>query len=76
MQGARSPGIRVNLVAPGPTVSEPDGGPPPAVRERIARLAALNRLGGAEDVAGSVLFLASDAARHVTGQTINVDGGI
>ena len=69
-------GIRVNLVAPGPTISEPGGGPPPAIAQRIARLAALGRLGRAEDVAAAVLFLAGDTAAHITGETITVDGGI
>jgi NAD(P)-dependent dehydrogenase (short-subunit alcohol dehydrogenase family) len=35
----------------------------------------LNRVGDPEDVAGAVLFLSSQAARHMTGQTVIVDGG-
>jgi len=36
----------------------------------------LGRLGTPEDVAGAVLFLAGDASRHVSGVTLNVDGGL
>lgn len=69
-------GIRVNTVAPGVTESEPGGDLPPQLRERIAAMTALGRLGRPEDVAGAVLFLAGDASRYVSGATITVDGGI
>jgi 3-oxoacyl-[acyl-carrier protein] reductase len=69
-------GIRVNTVAPGVTESETGGDLPPQLRERIASMTALGRLGRPEDVAGTVLFLAGDASRYVTGATITVDGGI
>jgi gluconate 5-dehydrogenase len=49
------------------------------VSERIDRsvveLTPLGRLGGEEDLKGSVLFFASEASRHVTGQILAVDGG-
>jgi 3-oxoacyl-[acyl-carrier protein] reductase len=66
-------GIRVNVVAPG--VIE-DERVTPDKRERYERLTALGRLGQPEEVAGVVLFLASGLSRYVTGETINVDGGI
>jgi 3-oxoacyl-[acyl-carrier protein] reductase len=69
-------GIRVNTVAPGVTESETGGDLPPQLRERIAAMTALGRLGRPEDVAGAVLFLAGDASRYVSGATITVDGGI
>lgn len=69
-------GIRVNTVAPGVTETEPGGGLPPQLVERIAGMTALGRLGSPEDVAGAVLYLAGDSSRYVTGATITVDGGI
>ena len=69
--------IRVNAIAPGiikTRLSEQLWKDPEAGEEAI-RNTALLRLGEVDDVAGVVLFLASDAARHVTGDTIIVDGG-
>lgn len=73
-------GIRVNVVAPGVIDSggEPDA--PPEARAAIAArtggLAALGRRGSPDEVAGVVVFLASDLSTYVTGATIDVDGGI
>ncbi|MFI0349061.1 SDR family NAD(P)-dependent oxidoreductase [Actinomadura sp. 9N407] len=67
-------GIRVNVVAPGPVETEEPV--PPEVRERYRNLIPLGRLGTPEDIAGVVAFLASDLARFVNGETIDVDGGI
>ncbi|MEU6847628.1 SDR family oxidoreductase [Streptomyces sp. NPDC046716] len=69
-------GVRVNLVAPGVTETEPGGGPPPPVAQKLAALTALGRLGRPEDVTGAVLYLAGPSAAYVTGTTIEVDGGI
>jgi 3-oxoacyl-[acyl-carrier protein] reductase len=44
--------------------------------EAIVRLTALNRMGRPEEVAWAVLFLASQHADYITGQTVVVDGGI
>jgi len=59
-------GVRVNAVCAG-SISEPDM---PTEPHNM-----LNRMGEAEDVANAVLFLCSDAARFITGQTLIVDGG-
>lgn len=69
-------GIRVNSIAPGIIETDQLAGLDEAGRKRYAALAALNRLGRPEDVAGAVLFLASDLSAFVSGQTLHVDGGI
>ncbi|MEJ2245097.1 MAG: SDR family oxidoreductase [Acidobacteriota bacterium] len=69
--------ITVNSVCPGPTDTELSRKEiPEEVRVRVARSSALGRMGTPEDVADVILFFASDYARHVTGQTVVVDGGI
>jgi 3-oxoacyl-[acyl-carrier protein] reductase len=68
-------GIRVNVIAPG--VIEPENEPlPEEVVARYTKLTALRRLGRPHEIAGAMLFLASDLSSYVTGETINVDGGI
>jgi 3-oxoacyl-[acyl-carrier protein] reductase len=67
-------GIRVNLVAPGVIATEVEL--PTEVRARYEGMTALRRLGTPGDVAAVVCFLASDLAAYITGETINVDGGI
>jgi 3-oxoacyl-[acyl-carrier protein] reductase len=69
-------GIRVNAIAPGIIETDQTAGLNEAGRQRYASLAALNRLGAPEEVARAVFFLASDLSSFVSGQTINVDGGI
>ena len=70
-----SRGIRVNAVAPGLIETGMTAEMPAAAREYYLKTIALGRAGTPEDVAPVVTFLASDAARYVTGQTITVDGG-
>jgi NAD(P)-dependent dehydrogenase (short-subunit alcohol dehydrogenase family) len=69
-------GIRVNLIAPGIIETDQASGLTPEGRARYSALAALNRLGTADEVAGVAVFLASDLSTFVSGMTINVDGGI
>ncbi|MFC9605443.1 SDR family oxidoreductase [Streptomyces niveus] len=71
-------GITVNAVAPGATLTATNGSSfdGPGVPELITGLTALNRLGGPDDVADVVAFLASDAARWITGQVIDATGGL
>jgi len=47
----------------------------PDMQARIAKAYPLRRIGKPEDVAGAVVFLASDAASFITGQTLSVSGG-
>ncbi len=70
-------GVTVNCVAPGYT--RKDAGPTaenaPAWA-RAAELTPLGRVADPADIAELIAFLLSDAARHITGQTIHVDGGL
>lgn len=66
--------IRVNVVAPGPVETEADV--PEQVRARYQQMIPLGRLGQPSEIAAAVLFLASDLAGFVSGETLNVDGGI
>lgn len=69
-------GITVNSIAPGYLETEMTHGLDDAQRDQIVRRTPLGRLGTPDDVVGAVLFLLSDAAAFITGQTIAVDGGI
>jgi len=68
--------VNVNAVAPGFIRTERMGMLPREVVERVQRSSVLGRVAEPEDVAHVVSFLCSDEARHVTGQTIVVDGGL
>jgi 2-hydroxycyclohexanecarboxyl-CoA dehydrogenase len=83
-------GIRLNVVCPGMTMPDDDGEVAPGsmwtadvnrrwrtdeMRERIAKNYPLRRIGRAEEVASAVVYLASDAASFITGQTLSVSGG-
>ena len=72
-----SKGIRINCIAPG-TVDTPQArgssGSAEALR-KIAETHPMGRIGRPEDIADTVLFLASDEASYISGETIIVDGG-
>jgi len=69
-------GITVNCVAPGFIASAMTDALTPEQKERLAGAIPMARLGSPEDVAASVVFLASDEAGYITGQTIHVNGGM
>lgn len=75
-------GIRINVVAPGGTKtpiwdrSAPTAAAFEVLEKRIAGVTPLGRMGEADQIAKTVLFLASDDASHVQGQEIFVDGGM
>ena len=67
--------INVNAICPGFFPSKMTQVTLDRIGASVVALTPLNRLGGEDDLKGSVVFLASDAARHVTGQALAVDGG-
>jgi 3-oxoacyl-[acyl-carrier protein] reductase len=69
-------GIRVNAVAPGFIATEMVRAMPEKVLETMKARTPLGRLGEPEDIAEAYVWLASDAARFVTGTVLSVDGGI
>ena len=71
-----SRGITVNAVAPGFINTDMTASLSEKVKEEASKNIPLKRLGDPEDVANLVGFLASDAANYITGQVINVDGGL
>jgi len=71
-----SRGVLVNCVAPGFIDTDMTAALPEEARATLLQAIALGRLGRPEDVAGAVLFLASDLAGYVTGQVLVVDGGM
>jgi len=70
-------GVRVNCVAPGWVDTEMSQGAlgDPEVRREIERSIPLGRVAAPDDIAGPVVFLVSDLARHVQGEILNVNGG-
>ena len=68
-------GINVNAVAPGFIQTDMTKNVTEEIRQEIMDNSALGRLGTPEDVAGVVLFLASEKSNFITGQVVSVDGG-
>ena len=71
-----SRGITVNVVAPGFIDTDMTRALDETQRANLLSGIPLNRLGSPEDIAASVLFLASDAGSYITGQTLHVNGGM
>jgi 3-oxoacyl-[acyl-carrier protein] reductase len=71
-----APGVRVNVLCPGWIETSFGEQADPDFRRSVARDTPLRRWGRPEDVADAALYLASPAAAFVTGQAINVNGGV
>jgi len=71
-----SKNITANAVAPGWIETDIVAGLSEEARQYVLGQIPLGRYGEPEDVAGAVAFLVSDAAAYITGQTLNVDGGM
>jgi 3-oxoacyl-[acyl-carrier protein] reductase len=69
-------GINVNAIAPGYIQTPMTDVLPEKAKEELKRMIPMERLGQPEDVAQAVLFLVSEASSYVTGQVLNVNGGI
>jgi len=69
-------GININAVAPGYIETAMTDAIPEAAREEWKKWIPMQRFGQPEDVAQAVLFLVSEASSYITGQVLNVNGGI
>jgi NAD(P)-dependent dehydrogenase (short-subunit alcohol dehydrogenase family) len=70
-------GIRVNAIAPGTTdTAQPRGGNTEEELVAMAKTIPLGRIAQPEDIASVAVFLAGDESRHITGQTLHVNGGL
>ena len=69
-------GITVNVVAPGFIDTDMTAAMTDKAKELTLTGIPMKKMGTPEDVANAVLFLASDCASYITGQTVNVDGGM
>lgn len=67
--------INVNAICPGFFPSKMSAGLLGNIEKMVVAMTPLQRIGGDEDLMGTVVYLASEASRHVTGQYIAVDGG-
>jgi 3-oxoacyl-[acyl-carrier protein] reductase len=68
--------IRVNVVAPGLTVTDATAHQPPEVKKAVAEHTPLRRVGEPDDIAGAILFYCADWSKFVTGTYLPVSGGI
>lgn len=67
--------IRVNCLAPADIETDITATWPQELRDRLNSLTPLNRFGSVEEVAGAAVFLVSDEASYITGQTLSINGG-
>lgn len=75
-QEMASRGITVNCIAPGFIMSSMTGVLPETVKEKIKGGIPMGRMGTPEEIAGTAVFLSSQEAAYITGQTLHVNGGM
>ncbi len=68
--------VTVNAIAPGFIDTDMTNALPQEIKEKVIGQIPLNSIGNCEDVANAVVFLASEKAAYITGQTLSVDGGM
>jgi len=68
--------VRVNAIAPGYTMTDILKTVPQDLLDKFAAMTMLGRLGQPHEIAQAALFLASDESSYITGQTLQVDGGM
>lgn len=71
-----SRGITVNAIAPGFINTDMTAVLSDHIKDELVTKIPLGRLGSSDDVAAAVLYLVSDSANYITGQTLNIDGGM
>jgi 3-oxoacyl-[acyl-carrier protein] reductase len=69
-------GVTVNALAPGPVDTAMLQALPQDRKEDMVKQCPLERFADTDDIAGAALFLLSDAARHITGTTLDINGGL
>jgi 3-oxoacyl-[acyl-carrier protein] reductase len=69
-------GVRVNAISPGPIETAMTADWPADMRANFAKQTPLGRFAQAEDISEAALFLVSDGARHITGEILDVNGGL
>jgi len=68
--------IRVNCIAPGPIATDMISSIPQKTLKQLVKLTPLQKMGEPEDIAMMVAFLLGHGGRHITGQTLVIDGGL
>jgi 3-oxoacyl-[acyl-carrier protein] reductase len=69
-------GVRVNAIAPGPVDTAMFEMYPPQAKEDLRKMCPLGRFADTGDIAEAALFLLSDGAKHITGEIMDVNGGM
>ena len=69
-------GVRVNAIAPGPVETEMVKDFSEEAMQILVEQAPLKRIADTDDIANGALFLLSDAARHITGEILDINGGL